>query len=152
MGLFGWRRHYWTFLLKLAKGRPSWTLQAQPGPAAGPFHWESRRLSPRELCRIQTMPDTVRVQGSLTSAQRQIGNAVPSLLGEVLGRAIREQLLGQKPRGALQRLPQRATSTPRPERVALVPTSYDGQEGNHSAHPGTGRGRGAEKRGALASA
>lgn len=37
--LFGWRTRYWSFLLKLAKSRPSWTLQAQPGPATGPFHW-----------------------------------------------------------------------------------------------------------------
>lgn len=150
--LFGWRRHFWTFLLKLAKDRPSWTLQAQPGPAAGPFHWENRRLSPRELCRIQTMPDDVRVQGSLTSVQRQVGNAVPSLLGEVLGRAIREQLLGQSPRGALKRLPRRAPSTPRPERVTAVPEKYLHREGSDTAHPGTGRGRGAEKRDAQASA
>ena len=46
--LFGWRRRYWSFLLKLAKDRPSWTIQAQPGPAIGPFHWKSRRLSMRE--------------------------------------------------------------------------------------------------------
>src|SRR6185312_7923520 len=39
--LFGWRRRYWSFLLKLAKNAPSWTIQAQPGPATGPFHWES---------------------------------------------------------------------------------------------------------------
>src|SRR4051812_45647553 len=26
--LFGWRRRFWTFLLKLAKHQPSWTLQA----------------------------------------------------------------------------------------------------------------------------
>ena len=38
--LFGWRRRYWSFLLKLAKNRPSWTIQAAPGPATGPFHWE----------------------------------------------------------------------------------------------------------------
>ena len=50
--LFGWRRRYWSFLLKLAKNRPSWTIQAQPGPAIGPFHWKSRRLSVRELCRL----------------------------------------------------------------------------------------------------
>lgn len=150
--LFGWRRHFWTFLLKLAKDRPSWTLQAQPGPAAGPFHWDNRRLSPRELCRIQTMPDTVRVQGSLSSVQRQVGNAVPSLLGEVLGRAIREQLFGQRQKlvVAPDCLPRRAPSTPRPERVAPVPEKYRDREGEHSAHPGTGRGRGAEKREALA--
>ena len=33
--LFGWRRRYWSFLLKLAKNKPSWTIQAQPGPAIG---------------------------------------------------------------------------------------------------------------------
>jgi site-specific DNA-cytosine methylase len=35
MPLFGWRRRYWSFLLKLAKSQPSWTVQAQPGPAVG---------------------------------------------------------------------------------------------------------------------
>src|SRR5439155_22957045 len=91
--LFGWRRRFWSFLLKLAKNRPSWTIQAQPGPAVGPFHWENRRLSVRELCRIQTFPDDVNVVGGRGSAQRQVGNAVPSLLAEVVGRAVREQLL-----------------------------------------------------------
>ena len=43
--LFGWRTRFWSFLLKLAKDRPSWTIQAQPGPAIGPFHWENRMLS-----------------------------------------------------------------------------------------------------------
>src|SRR5690606_36479620 len=42
--LFCWRRRYWSFLLKLAKNLPSWTIQAQPGPAIGPFHWNNRRL------------------------------------------------------------------------------------------------------------
>src|SRR6185436_5258983 len=57
--LFGWRTRFWSFLLKLAKNRPSWTIQAQPGPAVGPFHWKNRRLTVRELCRIQTFPDDV---------------------------------------------------------------------------------------------
>ncbi|HEY0629898.1 MAG TPA: DNA (cytosine-5-)-methyltransferase, partial [Sphingomicrobium sp.] len=50
--LFGWRTRYWNFLLKLAKDRPSWTVQAQPGSATGPFHWASRKLSSRELARL----------------------------------------------------------------------------------------------------
>jgi len=144
--LFGWRRHYWTFLLKLAKARPSWTVQAQPGPAAGPFHWENRRLSPRELCRIQTIPDNVHVQGNLGSAQRQIGNAVPSLLGEVLGRAIRAQLLGSPTRAALKLMPMRSPTTPAPEEPSEVPLKYLEREGEHAAHPGTGQGRGAMSR------
>ena len=93
--LFGWRRRFWTFLLKLAKNRPSWTLQAQPGPAVGPFHWKNRRLSTRELCRLQTFPDDVVIIGGRTSIQKQLGNAVPSLLGEALARAIAVQLLGR---------------------------------------------------------
>ena len=40
--LFGWRRRYWSFLLKLAKSAPAWTVQAQPGPATGLFHWDNR--------------------------------------------------------------------------------------------------------------
>jgi len=77
VSIFGWRRRYWSFLLKLAKRRPSWTIQAQPGPAVGPFHWRSRRLSARELCRLQTFPDDYHVNGGIASAQRQLGNAVP---------------------------------------------------------------------------
>src|SRR5262249_20870024 len=110
--LFGWRRRYWNFLLKLAKDRPSWTIQAQPGPAVGPFHWKNRRLSTRELCRLQTFPDNVSIIGDRGSIQRQVGNAVPSLLAEVLARAIRYQLLRLRPlRGALRLLPPHCSRT-----------------------------------------
>ena len=94
--LFGWRRRYWSFLLKLAKDQPSWTIQAEPGPATGPFHWDSRLLSTRELCRLQTIPDDVQIAGDRRAVQRQIGNAVPSLLAEEVARAVREQLLDGK--------------------------------------------------------
>ncbi|NLG64254.1 MAG: DNA cytosine methyltransferase, partial [Actinobacteria bacterium] len=50
--LFGWRRRYWSFLLKLSKSLPAWTITAQPGSAIGPFHWRNRRLSMRELARL----------------------------------------------------------------------------------------------------
>lgn len=145
--LFGWRRRYWTFLLKLAKSKPSWTIQAQPGPAVGPFHWENRRLSLRELARLQTFPDDVGIQGGRTSAQRQLGNAVPSLLAEVLGRAIRTQLLGMPPlRGALRLLPPLRLPVPREEAVKPVPRAYRHLIGTHEAHPGTGKGFSAKTR------
>lgn len=144
MPLFGWRRRFWTFLLKLAKAKPSWTLQAQPGPAVGPFHWESRRLSMRELCRLQTFPDDVVITGGRTAVQRQVGNAVPSLVAEVLGRAMRTQLLGL---GALRRplrlLPPDRGEPPAPEPVADVPRRFRRLAGEHEAHPGTGKGYGA---------
>lgn len=149
--LFGWRRRYWTFLLKLAKNRPSWTIQAQPGPAVGPFHWSNRRLSVRELCRLQTFPDNVSIVGERGSAQKQLGNAVPSLLAEVMGRAIREQLLGQSIQSPLQLLPPRRLPVPPPERLKVVPKKYRHLEGDHTPHPGTGLGRGALARTASAS-
>lgn len=139
--LFGWRRRYWNFLLKLSKDRPSWTVQAQPGPAVGPFHWENRRLSMRELCRIQTFPDDVVIQGGRNAVQKQVGNAVASLLAEVLGRSIRTQLLGlRKPRGGLKLLPPRREPVPPAEPLYPVPERYRSLVGEHSPHPGTGKG------------
>ena len=145
--LFGWRRRYWSFLLKLAKRLPSWTIQAQPGPAIGPFHWSNRRLSHRELCRIQTFPDDVRIVGGRTSVQRQVGNAVPSLLGEILGREIRVQLLGwPKVKGQPRLLPPERSPAPPPEPVARVPRRFHHLRGAHAPHPGTGRGNQAAQR------
>lgn len=145
--LFGWRRRYWSFLLKLAKDKPSWTLQAQPGPAVGPFHWSNRRLSMRELCRLQTFPDDLVLKGSRIAVQKQAGNAVPSLLAEVLGREIRTQLLGlPKSKGGLKLLPPRRGAPPAQEPVRAVPLEYLRLRGEHSAHPGTGQGFGALER------
>jgi DNA (cytosine-5)-methyltransferase 1 len=141
MPLFGWRTRYWNFMLKLAKALPSWTIQAQPGPAVGPFHWENRRLSHRELCRLQTFPNDVHVHGTRMSVQRQIGNAVPSLLAEVLAREIKTQLLGYRRMSEpLRLLPPDRSPAPRPERVRAVPAEYQNLAGRHHAHPGTGKG------------
>jgi DNA (cytosine-5)-methyltransferase 1 len=149
--LFGWRRRYWSFLLKLAKDQPAWTLQAQPGPATGPFHWSSRRLSMREMARLQTFPDEFVVLGSVADAQKQLGNAVPSLLAEVLARAIRAQLLTtpvSTDEPTLQRAP--AGLIPAAEMPAPVPAEYLALKGEHAAHPGTGRGFRASARQLLA--
>ena len=144
--LFGWRRRYWSFLLKLAKARPSWTIQAQPGPAVGPFHWSNRRLSLRELCRIQTFPDDVNVTGQRGAAQKQVGNAVPSLLTEVIGKEVRRQLLGERvPRSGHKLMPPKRRTAPSEEPVEIVPSYYRRLAGSHSAHPGTGRGAGARR-------
>lgn len=144
--LFGWRRRYWSFLLKLSKRRPSWTIQAQPGPAVGPFHWKSRRLSARELCRLQTVPDGYRIVGNLSAVQRQLGNAVPSALAEVLARAIRLQLLDHDVESEATLLPQRRLPVPDEEPVRPVPEKYHYLIGDHDAHPGTGEGYAARRR------
>lgn len=139
--LFGWRRRYWTFLLKLAKDQPSWTIQSQPGGATGPFHWQNRRLSTWELCRLHTFPLDYVISGRRSSAQRQIGNAVPPLLAEVLALEIRRQLLDAPLRGGKPTLGiDKAPFTPPPEPVARVPRKYMILIGRHAPHPGTGKG------------
>lgn len=80
--LFEWRSRYWSFLLKLDPARPAPTIQAQPGPNVGPFHWESRRLRVPELRRLFTFPDDYAFVGKRASVQKQVGNCVPPLLAE----------------------------------------------------------------------
>jgi DNA (cytosine-5)-methyltransferase 1 len=145
--LFGWRTRYWSFLLKLAKAQPSWTIQAEPGPATGPFHWRNRLLSVRELCRLQTFPDDYSIYGDRRSAQRQVGNAVPCALAEILGLEIRRQFLGDRGvRSEVSLLPCPRRNCPPPERVRRVRAKYLKLLGDHRPHPGTGLGPGARKR------
>jgi DNA (cytosine-5)-methyltransferase 1 len=99
---FTWRSRYWTFLLRLAPDKPSSTLQAQPGPYVGPFHWENlpneegvlraRRLRVPEILRLMTFPDNFRLIGNRADIQRQLGNAVPLELGKAVLRALTIQL------------------------------------------------------------
>ncbi len=89
---FKWRSRYWSFLLKLAPDRPSPTIQGQPGPWVGPFHWDSRRLRVGELKRLMGFPDDFVVLGSRREQQLQLGNAVPPPLGAVVIAAVREEL------------------------------------------------------------
>jgi DNA (cytosine-5)-methyltransferase 1 len=100
--VFRWRSRYWTFLLRLDPDRPATTLQAQPGPYVGPFHWENvrgpsgrehaRRLRVPEMLRLMAFPDSYKLIGSRADIQRQLGNAVPVDLGKVVIRALLEQL------------------------------------------------------------
>lgn len=75
-------KRYWLSLLKLHPFQPSWTIIASPGHWEGPFHWKNRRLNIRELAAIQTFPDDYKFYGSTYSQRKQIGNAVPPLLGK----------------------------------------------------------------------
>jgi DNA (cytosine-5)-methyltransferase 1 len=145
--LFGWRTRYWSFLLKLSKRLPSWTITAQPGSAIGPFHWENRRLSVEEMMCLQTFPKNYSIIGGWTAGVRQLGNAVPSALAEVLARAISSQILGGGPYDGLPTLiPEPREDRPPPEAVAPVPDEYMDLVGAHADHPGTGKGPGAVQR------
>ena len=86
--VFEWRSRFWSFLLKLDPGRPSPTIQAQPGPNVGPFHWENRRLRVPELKRLFTFPDDFEFVGKRASIQSQVGNAVPPLLARQVAAGI----------------------------------------------------------------
>lgn len=84
-------KRFWNFLLKLHPLQPSWTIAAQPGPWVGPFHWNNRRLRVREIASIQTFPMDYVFEGTRRAIQKQIGNAVPPLLGK----AATEYLISQ---------------------------------------------------------
>lgn len=60
---------------------------------------QNRTLTIREAARLQTFPDNIRFAGPPSAAFRQIGNAVPPLLGEHVGRALRDALQNPRPRG-----------------------------------------------------
>jgi DNA (cytosine-5)-methyltransferase 1 len=144
--LFGWRTRYWNFMLKLAKDQPAWTIQAQPGPATGPFHWKNRKLSIAELARLQTFPDDLKFDCNRSDAQRLLGNAVPSALAEILGREIRQQYFGQKLKQPPVLAPSFRSGPPAKEPTKRLPAKYRSLVGEHEAHPGTGKGRGAKAR------
>ncbi|MFI5845610.1 DNA cytosine methyltransferase [Catenuloplanes sp. NPDC051500] len=141
--LFGYRTRYWSFLLKLAKDLPAWTLAASPGPSTGPFHWDNRPLTARECLRLQSFPDEWKLAGPYRQQIKQAGNATPPLLAEVVGRTLlavlnnahevdeaRPKLLRERIRGAI----------PPPIPPVPVPEQYRSQLGIKKAHPGTGKG------------
>lgn len=86
--VFEWRSRYWSFLLKLDPNKPSPTIQAQPGPNVGPFHWDNRRLRVGELRRLFTFPDDYDFVGKRASVQSQIGNSVPPLLAQAVAEQV----------------------------------------------------------------
>jgi DNA (cytosine-5)-methyltransferase 1 len=87
-----WRSRYWSFLLKASPDAPTPTIQGQPGPWVGPFHWANRRFRTGELKRLMTFPDRFVVLGSRRERQLQLGNAVPPLLAQHVADGIRDAL------------------------------------------------------------
>lgn len=139
--LFGYRTRFWSFLLKLAKNQPSWTLPAQPGPSTGPFHWDNRPLSIPELLRLQSFESDWAVEGGHRERVRQVGNATPPRLAEVVSRAIASTYFGSSFTGQhLVHHIARSESVPRRSPTRPVPASYLVYEGRHADHPGAGKG------------
>jgi DNA (cytosine-5)-methyltransferase 1 len=93
------------------------------------------------MAAIQTFPRSFRIDGPRVEIQRQIGNAVPSLLAEVLAREIVSQVTGKKFSGQYELEVKQAQNIPDPEPVSDVPRQYRSLIGKHAPHPGTGKGR-----------
>lgn len=89
--IFKWRSRYWSFLLKLSPERPSWTIQASFSNNMGPFHWKNRFLRINEIKRIQTFDDDYEFCGDFREQWRQIGNAVPVKMVEIVASEILNQ-------------------------------------------------------------
>lgn len=81
---------------KLDPEKPSRTLTAHMGKDTySHIHFDSmqaRTVSVREAARLQSFPDGFNFAGAMNAAFRQIGNAVPPLLGLAVGRVLRRQL------------------------------------------------------------
>lgn len=81
---------------KLDPEKPSRTLTAHMGKDTySHIHFDSqqkRTVSVREAARLQSFPDGFVFAGAMNAAFRQIGNAVPPLLGLAVAARLREQL------------------------------------------------------------
>jgi DNA (cytosine-5)-methyltransferase 1 len=139
--LFGYRTRFWSFLLKLAKDQPSWTLPAQPGPSTGPFHWDNRPLTISELLCLQSFKTAWVVEGGYREQVRQIGNATPPRLAEIMGRAVASRYFDVSfERRRLRYHIARAETVPEPAPTRPVATKYLEREQEYADHPGAGKG------------
>ncbi len=101
-----------------------------------------------EMARLQTFPRNLNYAGSRSSLQRQLGNAVPSLMAEILAREIAIQFLGAEYTALPDLSVQANGPPPASEPVDSVPEKYLEHVGEHAPHPGTGKGRAAQRRAA----
>lgn len=92
------------------------------------------------MCRLQTFPDGLVFDCGRTEIQKMLGNAVPSLLAEVLAREVRRQFLDdERDPGEFALMPPARSPAPGPEPLASVPSHYLKLIGEHPDHPGEGR-------------
>lgn len=87
------RRDCTTLYHRLSPDRPSYTITCYfTNVSSGAFTHpvENRAITAREAARLQSFPDTYQFVGA--SVPRQIGNAVPPLLGAAVGSAVMEHL------------------------------------------------------------
>ena len=74
--------------------------------------------------RIQTFPDDFKITGAWTEAMRQIGNAVPVMLGEKVGRSLFRQLNPSSAKSRRSSLDSANADLRTPRQVALPNPNY----------------------------
>src|SRR5262249_55491082 len=81
---------------KLDPDRPSWTVPAHLAKDSySHIHYDSaqaRMISVREAARLQSFPDGFLFAGNMGDCFRQIGNAVPPVLAEVIASTVMQSL------------------------------------------------------------
>lgn len=81
-----------TYYGRLRSDKPSYTINTyfnRPGNGTFIHPEQDRLISFREAARLQSFPDDFRFFGSNASMYKQIGNAVPPLLAQAIGRTIK---------------------------------------------------------------
>jgi len=89
-----------TRINRLDPNRPSYTIIVGSDAGGGKGHvhpYEGREVTPRESARMQCFPDWYWFSGTSRHPIRQIGNAVPSLLGAVVGQRILTEIFDEQP-------------------------------------------------------
>lgn len=107
-----WGYKQGAFVADLRRPARTVTANAQQDWIRDPIHG-LRRLSPRECAALQTFPMDWVFSGKRTDQYRQIGNAVPPLLAEQIGKTLREHVS----KGSSSLIAGRATVAPLPERL-----------------------------------
>ena len=81
---------------KLYRNKPARTLMAHLGKDSySHIHYDSdqaRTISVREAARLQSFPDGFVLRGSMNTAFKQIGNAVPPLVAYAIAMAMRSMI------------------------------------------------------------
>ncbi|MCP3758381.1 DNA cytosine methyltransferase [Streptomyces sp. TBY4] len=95
--------HFTDKYKKLAWGDLSRTITAH---IAKDGYWyihpeQARTLTVREAARVQTFPDRFRFAGTRSDAFRQIGNAVPPMLGQAAAEVLKPVPAAESPAGGL---------------------------------------------------
>lgn len=80
-----------TYYGRLRPDQPAYTIATyfnRPGNGTNIHPHEDRTISNREAARLQSFPDSYKFLGGDGAVRRQIGNAVPPLLGSAVARSI----------------------------------------------------------------